>query len=196
MVARHTKRAYLYSVSDRKSIIMLLSNYACDVAQRGARRLYFNCNGLVLTVMFSIGTAVAVLSVVAFVLLVQAGGDEGRGLIGALMGLSLAVWSAHLAIRRWQRHGTFELDGDRGVLRRFRGGRMTGEFALTQITRVWLTVDATDGLRLDGSPSWLQVLLDSGEVFRLAKGNRQELEPVCEAMKNLGLAPSPSFGMG
>ncbi len=173
---------------------MLLSNYACDVAQRGARRLYFNCSGLVLTAMFAVGTAVAVASVVAFVLLVQAGGDESRGLIGALMGLSLAVWSAHLAIHRWQRHGTFELDGDEGVLRRYRGGRMTGEFALSSITRVWLTVDATDGIRLDAPPSWLQVLLETGEVFRLAKGSRKELEPVCEAMRDLGLTPSPSFG--
>jgi hypothetical protein len=172
---------------------MLLSNYACRVAQRGARSLYFNCNGLVLTVLFAVGAAVAVTSVVAFVLLVQAGGDESRGLIGALMGLSLAVWSAHLAIRRWQRHGTFELDGDRGVLRRYRAGRMTSEFELTQITRVWLAVDATDGLRLDGPPSWLQVLLDSGEVFRLAKGSHQELRPVCEAMKNIGLGLSPSY---
>ena len=79
-------------------------------------------------------------------------------------------------------------------MRRYRGGRMTGEFALSSITRVWLTVDATDGIRLDSPPSWLQVLLDTGEVFRLAKGSRQELAPVCEAMRDLGLSPSPSFG--
>jgi len=193
-VAPVTATTYLYTVSDRKSMMLLLSNYACDVAQRGARRLYFNCSGLVLTTMFAAGAGVAVASVVAFVLLVQAGGDESRGLMGSLMGLSLAVWSAHLAIRRWQRHGTFELDGDEGVLRRYRGGRMTGEFALSSITRVWLSVDATDGVRLDAPPSWLQVLLESGEVFRLAKGNKTELAPVCDAMRDLGLSPSPSLG--
>ena len=167
--------------------MLLLSNYACDVAQRDARRLYFNCSGIVLTVLFAFGAAVAVLSVVAFSLLVHAGGDSRTGLIGSLMGLSLAVWSAHLAILRYRRHGRFELDGDKGVLRRYRAGRLTGEFALSQVTRVWLTVDATDGLRLDGPPSWLQVLLDSGEVFRLAKGSRQELAPVCDALQELGL---------
>jgi hypothetical protein len=190
-VARVTEWAYLYNVFGRRSVITILSNYACDVAQRGARRLYFNCGGLVVTAMFALGSAVSAISVVAFVLLVQAGGDAQRGLLGSLMGLSLAVWSAHLAIGRYQRHGSFELDGDEGVLRRFRAGRMTGEFDLSQITRVWITVDATDGMRLDGPPSWLQVLLDSGEVFRLAKGSRQELRPVCEAMRRLGVGAMP-----
>jgi hypothetical protein len=45
-------------------------------------------------------------------------------------------------------------------------------------------------LNLSGPPSWLQVLLDNGEVFRLAKGSHTELAPVCEAMRGLGLAPT------
>jgi len=142
-----------------------------------------------MTIFLAFGSAVAALSVVSFVLLVQAGGDASRGLLYSLMGLSLAVWSAHLAIRRYRRHGSFELDGDLGVLRRYRAGRMTDEFSLSQITRVWLTIDATDGVRITEQPSWLQVLLDSGEMFRLAKGNERELAPVCDAMRHLGLAP-------
>jgi hypothetical protein len=143
-----------------------------------------------MTIFLAVSAATAALAVVAFVVLVRAGGDASTGLLGSLMGLSFAVWSGHLAISRYRRHGRFELDGDVGVLRRYRAGRMTDEFSLSQITRVWLSVDATDGVRFDEQPSWLQVLLDSGEVYRLAKGNHRELEPVCDAMRELGLAPS------
>jgi hypothetical protein len=177
-------------VTERGSIILLLSNYACYVLQRGAARLYFDCTGLVITAMLIVGAAVAALSVVAFFILVSAGGNPDMGLFGGLMGLSFAVWSAHLAISRYRRHGRFEIDGDERVLRRFRAGRLTGEFALEQITRVWLTIDATDGLSLTGPPQWLQVMLESGEIFRLAKGSRQELAPVCEALRGLGLKPT------
>lgn len=160
------------------------------MAQRGAERLYFNCSGLVMTAILAIGSVIAVLSVVAFWLLVSYGGDSDQGLLGSLLGLSMAVWSGHLALSRYRRHGRFEIDAEEGVLRRFRAGRMTSEFHLSQITRVWLAIDATDGLNLSGPPSWLQVLLDTGEVFRLAKGSQKELAPVCEAMRGLGLAPT------
>jgi hypothetical protein len=96
-----------------------------------------------------------------------------------------------MAIQRYRKHGRFELDGELGVLRRFRAGRLTGEFAFDEVNRVWLALDATDGLRLSaGPPSWLQVRMQNGEIFRLAKGTRQELAPVCDAMRELGLAPS------
>ena len=188
-MARALVRAYLYTVIERGSIILLLSNYACNVAQRGAARLYFNCSGLVMTIMLTLGAAVAAVSVVAFVMLVSVGGDASRGLFGGIMGLSLAVWSAHMAIARYRRHGNFEIDAEQGVLRRFRGGRMTSEFNLSQVTRVWLTIDATDGINLSAPPQWLQVMFDTGDVFRLAKGSRTELAPVCEAMRGVGLAP-------
>lgn len=168
---------------------MLLSNYACHVAQGDARRLYFRCSGLVVTGFFLLWAAVAALSVVAFVLLVVAGGSERMGLVGCLMAISLAVWSTHMAVERYRRHGRFELDGEAGVLRLFRGGRMVGEFCFSKITRVWLALDATDTVRLEEPPSWLQVGLESGEVFRLAKGTPVELEPVCDVMREMGLAP-------
>ncbi len=169
---------------------MLLSNYACHVAQAGARHLYFRCRGLVVTSFFLIWAAVAALSLVAFVLLVRVGGDADQGLIGCLMAISLGVWSTHLAVSRYRRHGRFELDGEAGVLRLYRGGRMVSEFGFNDITRVWLALDATDTVRLEQPPSWLQVGLKSGEVFRLAKGTRVELEPVCDVMREMGLAPS------
>jgi hypothetical protein len=51
-------------------------------------------------------------------------------------------------------------------------------------------LDATDSLALvRGTASWLQVALSTGEVFRLAKGSPLELEPVCDAMRELGLTP-------
>jgi hypothetical protein len=181
---------YLFTVAERASIMLLLSNYACHVAQRGARSLYFHCSGLVVTGFFLIWAAVAALSLVAFVMLVMAGGDAQFGLIGSLMAISLAVWSTHLAVARYRRHGRFELDGDKGVLRRFRAGRCVGEFHIADITRVWLALDATDTIRLEQPPSWLQVCMKSGEVFRLAKGTRTELEPVCDVMREMGLAPS------
>jgi hypothetical protein len=168
---------------------MLLSNYACFVAQGGARRLYFRCRGLVVTGFFLIWAAVAALSVVAFVLLMVAGGSETMGLVGSLMAISLAVWSTHLAVERHRRHGRFELDGEAGVLRRYGGGRHVSEYALSDINRVWLALDATDTVRLEQPPSWLQVRLKSGEIFRLAKGTRVELAPVCDVMREMGLAP-------
>ena len=169
---------------------MLLSNYACHVAQGEASRLYFRCRGLVVTGFFLLWAAVAVLAVVAFVLLVMHGGDRSQGLVGCLMAISLAVWSTHLAVARHRRHGRFELDGEAGVLRHFRGRRMVNEFQIGDITRVWLALDATDTVRFEQPPSWLQVGLRSGEVFRLAKGTRVELEPVCDVMREMGLAPT------
>ena len=171
------------------SLVNLLSNYACTVAQRGAERIYFTCSGLgVLTVLLT-WSIVGALSVVAFYLLVRAGGDADQGLFGSIMGLSIAFWTAHLAIQRYRRHGRFELDAERGVLRRYRAGRMVGEFDLDEISRVCLVLDPTDTVRLRKLPSWLQIDLRSGEIFRLAKGTRQELEPVCEALRRVGLQP-------
>jgi hypothetical protein len=176
-------------VSDRISLTTpLLSNYACRVAQRGTRRLYFNCGGLVVTAMLLLSATIGVLAVVAFYLLVQAGGNASEGLIGALLGVSFAFWSGYLAITRYRQHGHFEVDAETGVLRRYRGGRQVGEFRLRDVRRVWLALDVTDTLHLDALPSWLQIGLTSGEVFRLAKGTREELQPVCEAMRRLGLA--------
>lgn len=170
---------------------MLLSNYACDVAQGSSRQLYFVCRGLVVTGFFLLWSVVAVLSLVAFVLLTRQGGAEyeSMGLAGSLMAISLAVWSTHLAVARYRRHGRFELDGEAGVLRHYRGTRMVGEFHIRDIERVWLALDATDTVRMEQPPSWLQVRLESGEIFRLAKGSRVELAPVCDVMREMGLAP-------
>jgi hypothetical protein len=174
----------------RLSITTLLSNYACQVVQRGATRLYCTCRGNIVTGILVLGAAVAALSVVTTMLLVEAGGDSRKGLFGVALGLILAGGSTHMAIQRYQRHGRFELDGERGVLRRFRAGRLTGEYRFDQVRRVWLTVDATDTIGLlQGTPSWLQVALSTGEIFRLAKGSRLELEPVCDAMREVGLTP-------
>ncbi len=145
---------------------------------------------MVVTGFFLLWAAVATLSVVAFVMLVVAGGSERMGLVGSLMAISLAVWSTHLAVARYRRHGRFELDAEEGVLRRFRGGRMVNEFEIGDITRVWLVLDATDTIRLEQPPSWLQVGLKSGEIFRLAKGTRVELAPICDVMREMGLAPA------
>jgi hypothetical protein len=143
----------------------------------------------VVTGFFLLWAAVAALSLVAFVLLVVAGGNENQGLMGCLLAISLAVWSTHLAIARHRQHGRFELDGEEGVLRQFHGDRLVNEFCFNDITRVWLALDATDTIRLEQPPSWLQVHLKSGQIFRLAKGTRVELEPVCDVMREMGLAP-------
>jgi hypothetical protein len=143
----------------------------------------------VVTGFFLLWAAIAALSVVAFVLLVVHGGDANTGLVGSLMAISLAVWSTHLAVARYRRHGQFELDGEAGVLRRFRGGKMISEFRFNDITRVWLAIDATDTVRIEQPPSWLQVGTKSGEVFRLAKGTRVELAPVCDVIREMGFAP-------
>jgi len=174
----------------RKSLITLLSNYACNVGQRGAQRLYCSCSGNVVTGLLLVGAAIATLAIVAFALLMAAGGNVPKGILGGVMGATLAAASIHLAVQRYRRHGSFELDGEHGVLRRYRAGRVVGEFDFAQVRRIWLSLDRTDGIRLDAPPSWLQVGLRSGEVFRLAKGSRQELAPVCDAMRNMGLALS------
>jgi hypothetical protein len=181
---------YVSIVVERGSLVNLMSNYACTVAQRGVQRLYFTCSGLGVTAILVLWAAVGTLSVIAFYLLVRAGGDASQGLLGSLMGLSIAFWTTHLAVQRYRRHGQFELDAEHGVLRRFRAGKMVGEFRLGEISRVGLVLDPTDTVRFTKLPSWLQVDLRSGEIFRLAKGTRQELEPVCEALRRLGLAPT------
>jgi hypothetical protein len=175
----------------RPSLIMLLSNYACAVARHGAQRLDCRCSGNVVTALLFTGTATAILALVAFVLLMMAGGDWSIGMLYVGMALGLAGASTQMAITRYRKHGHFEIDGERGVLRRYRGGRMTSEFKFNDVKRVWLAVDATDGMAMLGTmPTWLQIAFEGGQIFRIAKGSRQELEPVCEAMRELGLAPS------
>lgn len=173
----------------RTSLITLLSNYACDVAQRGALRLVCTCRGNVVTAMLACSAAVAALSVVAFPLLVMAGGDRTMGIVGVGMALLLAGFSIQLAVSRYRKHGEFVIDGEAGVLQRYRAGRMTAEFGFENVTRVWTVLDPTDSMGLlSGPPRWLQIGLDNGEVFRVAKGSPQELEPVCDAIRKLGLA--------
>jgi hypothetical protein len=179
----------------RASLITLLSNYACQVGQRGAKRLYCTCRGNVITGLLAVGTAIAALSVVPALwltpLLIDAGRDRDAavGFVGMLLGLVLAGGSAYLAVQRYQRHGRFELDGERGVLRRYRAGRLTGEYGFDKVRGVWLSLDMTDSLALlHGTPTWLQIAFSTGEIFRLAKGSPKELEPVCDAMRELGLS--------
>lgn len=188
---RSAAACYVSTVAERSgSLVNLLSNYACTVAQRGAKRLYFTCSGLGIMALLLIWVLVGGLSVVAFFLLVRAGGDAHQGLLGSVMGLSIAFWTAHLAVQRYRRHGQFELDGEHGILRRYRAGRMVGEFRLGDISRVCIVLDPTDTVRFTNLPSWLQIDLRSGEIFRIAKGTPQELEPVCEALRRMNLAPT------
>jgi hypothetical protein len=105
------------------------------------------------------------------------------------MALLLAGISTQLAISRYRKHGDFVIDGETRVLQRYRAGRMTAEFGLDRVKRVWLVLDSTDTLAiLSGTPRWLQIGLDNGEVFRVAKGSQKELAPVCDAFEKLGLA--------
>lgn len=176
-------------VSARSSLITLVSNYACDVSGRGDRRLYCNCSGLVVTVAYALGAMVGLLSVVAFSMLVAAGGNPAKGAVGALMGITLAAAMATIAIRRYSRHGSFIIDAEQGTLRHYRGKRMIGEYSFRDLLRFWLVIDPTDVQLPELTlPSWLQVTTRSGETFRLAKGTRQELAPVCEAIRRMGLA--------
>lgn len=137
--------------------------------------------------MFAATGIAAALTMVSYVILVRAGGDPGEGLLGAVMGLTVAYWSLTLAVRRYRRHGEFELDAERGVLRRYRAGFMVGEFDLDLVDQVGLVIDPTDGVRMSSLPSWLQVTFCTGEVFRIAKGSPQELAPVCAALRHFGL---------
>ncbi len=166
----------------------MLSNYACEVGQRGERRLYCKCTGWVFTTLLVVSAFVGALAVVSFGFLVMAGGDPSRGFVGALLGATLSAVAVHLAANRHRRHGRFVLDGDHGILRRYRAGRLVDEFAFNDVQRVWLTIDLTDGVRLSAPPSWLQVAFRNGSIFRLAKGSKTELAPVCDAMKKLGFA--------
>jgi hypothetical protein len=177
-------------VSARSSLITLISNYACDVGQRGDRRLYCNCTGLVVTTLFAVGAVICLASVVAFSMLVAAGGNPAKGAVGALMGSAMAVAMGTLAMRRYDRHGRFVIDGEQAVLKRYRGNTMVGEYSFRDVLRVWTVDDLTDGMMVIQltPPSWLQIATRSGEVFRVAKGTRQELAPVCEALRRMGLA--------
>ena len=170
------------------SLITLLSNYACSVAQRG-RGLYFRCNGLGGLLLHAVWTLLGLLSVVAFFLLVRAGGDGQTGMLGGAMAFSLAFWSFYLGRQRWRRHGQFELDVDRGTLRRYRVGRMVDEVSLSDVEGVGLVLDTSFGFPFRAIPTWVQFRLRNGEVFRVAKGTRLELLPVCDALRALGLSP-------
>ena len=173
-------------MAPRRSIVNLLSNYACTVRQRG-RLLVCRCSGWVVTAFMLAAAAICGLASIAMLLLIRVGGDPTHALVISLMGVSLMTASGHLACVRYRRHGCFELDGEHGLLRHFRVGRQVAEFDFDQIQRVSLVLDASDGMRLSGPPSWLQIGLSNGEVLRLAKGSRQELAPVCAALRELGV---------
>jgi hypothetical protein len=188
-------------VPARSSLVTLLSNYACDVGQRGDRRLYCNCDGLVITAGFVVGALIGLTSVVAFAMLVAAGGNPAKGAVGAAMATGFATAMGTMALRRSSHHGRFELDAEQALLRHYRGKRKIGEYSFRDVLRVWLVTDLTDGrvavqVTLGATPlagsrapaSWLQIATRSGEMFRLAKGTRQELAPVCEAMRRMGLS--------
>ncbi len=178
---------YLFGVGERGSLVSLLSNYACGVYQRGPQKLFCRCRGLGMMAFMVTSAIISGLAAVSMLLLVRAGGDALVGLISGVMGVTLATAFVHLAIQRYRRHGSFELDGAQGVVRRYRVGRMVGEFGFEEVRRVSLVVDPTDGIRLSGPPSWLQIRLENGDVFRLAKGSYSELAPVCAALAQLGL---------
>ncbi|MEM1029703.1 MAG: hypothetical protein AAGN82_05095 [Myxococcota bacterium] len=168
------------------SLVTLLSNYACSVAQRG-HGLYFRCNGLGGLILHGVWALLGGVSMVAMYLLVRAGGDGTMGMVGGAMALSLAFWSVHLGRQRWRRHGQFELDGDRGFIRRYRAGRLVEEVPLAEVTDVGLVPDTTFGVPFGRLPSWIQIRLRSGAVFRVTKGTRLELLPVCDALGAFGL---------
>ncbi len=178
---------YLFGVGERGSLVSLLSNYACGVYQRGPQKLFCRCRGLGMMAFMVTSAIISGLAAVSMLLLVRAGGDALVGLISGVMGVTLATAFVHLAIQRYRRHGSFELDGERGIVRRYRVGRMVREFAFDEVHKVSLVLDPTDGIRLSGPPSWLQIKLQSGEIFRLAKGSYKELAPVCAALVRLGL---------
>lgn len=170
------------------SLITLLSNYACSVAQRGTG-LYFRCNGLGGLALHAVWALLGLVSVVAFYLLVRAGGDGDTGMVGGAMALSLAFWSVYLGRQRWRRHGQFELDPDRGTLRRYRAGRMLDEVPLAEVEGVGLVLDTSFGMPFRRIPTWIQFRLRNGAVYRVAKGTRLELMPVCDALSTMGFAP-------
>jgi hypothetical protein len=178
-------------VGARSSLVTILSNYACDVGQRGDGRMVFNCGGGVVTAALALGAVVCLSSMMGFALLVAVGGSSAKAAFGVASGAALAAALGTLAIQRYGRHGRFEIDGERAVMRRFRGSTMLGEYSFRDLLRVWLVVDALDGMSAvqdTTPPSWLQVATRTGEVFRIAKGTRQELAPVCAALRRLGLA--------
>ena len=188
----HSSSVRLRGVGARNSLITILANYACNVGQRGPFRLYCTCNGLAVTAMWAVGAVVCLLAMINFALLMGVGAhlmvDTQKGTVGVIMAALASVAFTHLARRRYARHGRFVLDGERGVLRRYRGKRLVGEFHFNDVRRVWTTFDYTDGVRLNGPPKWLQIAMSSGEIFRIAKGDPQELRPVCDAIKSMGLA--------
>lgn len=179
---------YINSVAPPSCSTNLLSNYACEVGQRGERRLYCKCTGWVFTAVLAISALIGALAVVSFGFLVAAGGDPFRGFVGAILGATFAAIAVHLAANHYRRHGRFVLDGVSGILRHYRAGRLVDEYAFNDVQRVWMSIDLTDGVRLSGPPSWLQIALRNGNVLRLAKGSKTELAPVCDAMKKLGFA--------
>ncbi len=174
----------------RSSLVTILSNYACDVGQGGDGRMVFNCGGGVVTAVLALGAMVCLSSMMGFALLVAVGGSTAKAALGVASGAALAAALGTLAIQRYGRHGRFEIDGERAVMRRFRGNTMLGEYSFRDLLRVWLVVDAMDGMSAvqETPPSWLQVATRTGQVFRIAKGTRQELAPVCAALRRLGLA--------
>jgi hypothetical protein len=159
------------------------------VGQRGDE-LHCTCTGAITTALMGLGSLLALLAVVSFSPMMALGGTISKGVIGSILGLAVAIAFAYMALSRRRRHGYFVLDGQYQTLRQYRGNRVVREFVLGDVMRVWLVADFTDGLRaLNGPPSWLQIALRTGEIFRLAKGNREELLPVCRAVRRIGWGP-------
>ena len=188
-----TRRSATYNaVGARISLINLLNNYACRVGLRGESRLYCTCNGIVMTVFWGVAAVVCLLAMINFAVLMgigeNVGADIRKGTVGAICSVLMAITFAHLVIQRYASHGRFELDAEHLVMKRYRGNRLVGEFHFRDVRRVWTTFDFTDGVRLSGPPKWLQIAMNTGEIFRIAKGDTQELRPVCDAIRRMGLS--------
>lgn len=175
----------------RQSLIYLLSNYACRVDQRGDSLLYCTCTGLAYTAFWGFGAVVCLLAMLNLAMLMTVASELslsiGSGSLGVLLAAATSIIFAHLALRRHARHGRFEFDGDEGTLRRFRGRRLVDEFAFDDIQFITTRLDLTDSFRLRRPPQWLLVQLCNGDVLRIAKGDNQELAPVFDAIRQLGL---------
>ncbi|MEZ4385847.1 MAG: hypothetical protein R3A79_31300 [Nannocystaceae bacterium] len=160
----------------------LLSNMYGEVRREDDGSLRLVCQGKVITGLLAGGALLFLLmGVVAGVALDLAP-------VTFISPLVMVAGLGGLAYGRRRRHGVFTIDPAAGafVRARSRDGAPIEEAKLSAVSGLRLVRDFTDGMNL--GPAYWVVVDVGGRPYRLAKGKREEVAAVLEALRAAGVA--------
>lgn len=163
---------------DLSSVDATLVHHALDseaVRVDGARRIVTRCTGTIFTAFLLLIVGIGVLSLPLNVV----NGDP--------MGFVSAAIAAFFAYAAWFRHrrlGTFVLDVETDRIQQWRGARQIGEWPLREarFSLAWDPLRRAKHLQY-----WLVARAPGSPGLRIARGSTEELQPLQDELRGLGL---------